>query len=246
MILVNALIMASLGVASAAEEPAPGWRLHAAPSLDRASARLVAVPGTASVFSEALRLRMGTERWSGELEQVLVQAAAPSLDWTHVAVGRTRLASRVHLGERRNHAWLLEGEVGLDEALAWGSHSTETTRGFAVRTGWEGSWTPGRSTLLARATLGLGVQQPFATLGIPLAADTAFAWIAPLWEAGRLDSVLEIETQLVDAIPVAGRWLLRWSTEDALWSVDLGGQLSTDYDSEDGTGGVIAQVGRRL
>lgn len=234
MILVNALIIAGLGVASAAEEPAPGWRLHAAPSLDRASARLVAVPGTASVFSEALRLRMGTERWSGELEQVLVQAAAPSIDWTHFALGRTRLASRVHLGERRRHAWLLEGEVGLDEALAWGSHSTETTRGFAVRTGWEGSWTPGRSTLLARATLGLG------------AADTAFAWIAPLWEAGRLDSVLEIETQLIDYVPVGGRWLLRWTTEDALWSVDLGGQLSTDYEREDGTGGVIAQVGRRL
>ncbi len=246
-LLVSALFISILGRGAAAAETgpaAPGFRLHSAQSQRLASARLVVVPGAATVLQQVPRLRWGGPAWSVDAQLALVQATMPRLDWSHAAVGRALLGGRAHLGSARSQALVLELGLGLDDAQAWGSHSVETTRGFGLVAGWEGSWTPARSTLSARVAGGLGRQS--VTGFVPVVADMAFAWVFPVAEAAGLSGVLEVETQLVDQVPVSGRLLLRWAPAAGPWRVDLGGQASSTYGDDTGQGAVVAQVGRAL
>ena len=84
----------------------------------RPTVRSVVVPSPATVFAQAARVRYGSERWSGELQQNLVQASAPSVDWSQASLGRTVATARFHFAENLNHAFLLEGDVGVADAQA--------------------------------------------------------------------------------------------------------------------------------
>lgn len=229
--------------AHAEPTPAHGFRLHTAHAQHLASLRLVVVPGPATVYQQVPRLRLGSDRFSGDLQLPVVQAVSPELDWTHVAPGRLLLGGRAHLGDHRHHAIVVETGARLGQAQAWGSHSSETLAGFGVRAGWEGTWTPGRSTLLARSVAGL--EDPGA-IAIPFYFDCAFAWVFPVVEAASLTGVLEVEVMLVDAVPSSGRLLLRWTPGDGPLVVDVGGQLSAGYTDDTGAGAAVAQVGYRL
>jgi|GEM_PF-4786161 len=238
------LVASSLAFAAAPEDAAPGYRLHAAVARNRGSARLAVVPGPATTFAQTLRYRHGLGRWSLDLQQNLVQATAPDIDWTHFGVGRTVLGSRLHLGDDRRHAWVLEADAGFDDAQAWGSHSIEALPGGGMRTGWEGTWVPGRSTLIARATAGLSVSRGLEAV-FPAYADSGFTWAFPVVPNAGLGGVFELEFQLVDYVPASMRLLARWEPGEGDLLIDLGGQLSSGYDDTTSAGGVIAQVGRR-
>lgn len=238
------LVFALAGSAGAADEPAPGFRLHTAVSTNRATVRSVVVPGPATVFAQAVRVRYGSERWSGELQQNFVQASVPSIDWSQASFGRTVAGARLHFAKARNHAFLLEGDVGVADAQAWGSHAVETLPGFSARLGWEGTWTFGSHTLIARVTGGLGELRGFTDL-FPLTSDAGVAWVFPVAADVGLSGVVELETQLVDAIPGGARLLGRWQPASGDWLIDVGGQSATDYVGGS-SAAILMQVGRAL
>ncbi len=227
-------------------EAAAGFRIHPAESQRSASVRIVAVPGTATVFQQVPRIRIGTPRVSADLQLAVVQVIAPSLDWSQVAVGRAVLGGRVHLGEQRRQAIALEVDGGIGAPGAWGSHSIETLPGFGVRVAWEGTWTPGgRHTLTGRAGGGLLFVRSRDSV-VPFSADTALAWVIPIGDSSAFMGILEVETQLNDAIPVSGRLLVRWNPVPGKWSTDVGLQQSGTYDGDVPAVGLVAQVRTRF
>ncbi len=239
-------MLALASVALAAAPPVePGYRLHPARPQSMASARLAVIPGTATVFSQVPRYRFAGDRFSGDVQLAVVEATAPSIDWNHASLGRLVLGGRWHLGDEQKHVWLVEADAGVMSAQAWGSHSVETLAGWTVRTGWEGTWTPGNHTLIARVAGGLGVQFDFGSI-VPFAFDSGFGRVFPISRDKHVSGVLETEFQLIDLVPSSGRLLVRVAPGDAGWFFDLGGQMSATFDAEDGTGGVVAQVGKHL
>ncbi len=216
-------VLLAAHAAAPVTEPAPaGFRQHAAATTSQLSGRLVIAPGEITVLQQVPRIRLGNERFSGDLSLPLVQAIGPDR-WSEVGLGRLRGEGRLHMGlDRRLALGLSVGGLLAPESLwvtTWGSQSGETQPGFDV-TGFAEVDLPVAIPWTVAVGAGLGTERYISAIVPFLITARSFQTI-PVYQ--RFSVVFEEELALIEHTVLSGRGLVSWAGTG--FTVDLGAQV---------------------